>query len=820
MRLFWVLAAFLSHWRRNRVQLVAMLVGLSLATGLWSAVQAINGEARASYARAAALLGGDQVAALAPVAGGWTDQSAFVALRRAGVMASPLVEGAFVVDRRRYRLIGVEPFTLPREAAPSVFATPDGSEAEEEAGEDPLAFVTPPGLLIAAPATVERLSDTRVRAALGLELPPLRADPSLPPDTLVADIGVAQTLLGREGEITRILLAPGEAAPPELIAALGLREAASSDDAALAGLTDSFHLNLTAFGFLAYVVGLVIVNAAIGLATEQRLAMVRTLRACGASARDVALALGAEVVALALVAGLAGVALGYVVAGALLPDVAASLNGLYGVSAPGTLGFSPVWALGGVGMAVAGALAASAAALWTVYRLPPLAAARPEAWREAHGRRLRYSGAVAAGLVAVGAAAYAFGDTLGSGFLAMAAALGAAALLLPILLDRLLRLGARLAAGPLAEWAAADMRQQLSGLSLALMALLLALSANIGVGSMVGGFRVTFLDWLDQRLAAELYVRGADEAQSAAIDDWARERPEVSGVLTTRRANLILADQPVEAIGVVDHPTYREDWPLIDAAPGAWDALFAGEAVMLSEQAARRLDLALGDRVEIAGRPALVAGLYADYGNPKGQILGALRWIEATLPGAARIGTGLRVAPEDAPALAAALQERFDLSSDAMIDQRALKGAAVEVFETTFAVTAALNVLTLAVAGAALFLSFLTLADRRVAALAPVWAMGVDRRRLARLELAKMLGLAFLTALVAVPLGVLLAWLLVAVINVQAFGWRLPLHVFPGEWARLGALALLIAAVAAALPVLRLAQVSPATLLKVFAGDR
>ena len=57
-----------------------------------------------------------------------------------------------------------------------------------------------------------------------------------------------------------------------------------------------------------------------------------------------------------------------------------------------------------------------------------------------------------------------------------------------------------------ASWFWADGRQQLSALSLALMALLLALSANIGVGAMVESFRTTFTAWLDKRLAAEIYV--------------------------------------------------------------------------------------------------------------------------------------------------------------------------------------------------------------------------------------------------------------------------------------------------------------------------
>ena len=87
--------------------------------------------------------------------------------------------------------------------------------------------------------------------------------------------------------------------------------------------------------------------------------------------------------------------------------------------------------------------------------------------------------------------------------------------------------------------------------------------------------------------------------------------------------------------------------------------------------------------------------------------------------------------------------------------------------------------------------------------------MGVTRRQLAAIELAKALGLAALTALAALPLGLALAWVLTAVVNVRAFGWRLPVFLFPGQWATLFVLALATAALAALWPALRLRRASP-----------
>ncbi|WP_144023335.1 FtsX-like permease family protein, partial [Brevirhabdus pacifica] len=155
-----------------------------------------------------------------------------------------------------------------------------------------------------------------------------------------------------------------------------------------------------------------------------------------------------------------------------------------------------------------------------------------------------------------------------------------------------------------------------------------------------------------------------------------------------------------------------------------------------------------------------------------------------------------------------------------LIDQAALKARSLRIFEQTFTVTAALNALTLSVAAFAIFTSLLTLSQMRLPQLAPVWAMGLTRRKLAMLELGRSVLLAVATFLLALPLGLLLAWVLLAVVNVAAFGWRLPMQLFPADWAILLALAVVAALLAAAIPVRRLARTPPTTFLQVFAHER
>jgi putative ABC transport system permease protein len=103
---------------------------------------------------------------------------------------------------------------------------------------------------------------------------------------------------------------------------------------------------------------------------------------------------------------------------------------------------------------------------------------------------------------------------------------------------------------------------------------------------------------------------------------------------------------------------------------------------------------------------------------------------------------------------------------------------------------------------------------------APLWAIGLTRRRLAGLEFVKTVLLALMTALLALPLGILVAWCLIEVVNVRAFGWRLPLHIYPAQLAQLLLVAMLAACFATLLPTIRLSRIRPITLLKIFADER
>ncbi|MCX7560826.1 FtsX-like permease family protein [Sulfitobacter sp. F26204] len=786
------LTALLSHWWRNPIQLFAYLAGLALATALWSGVQAINAEARASYDAAAGLLDDGQFDQLLPRQGTSIPQEVYIALRRAGWVVSPVIEGRL----GKLRLLGIDPVTAPRGLGPGGPARLLSLEAG--AGDR----------LFMAQSTAQGV-DVDVAVTI---------DAGIAPGMAIADIGVTQRLLKRN-DLSRLIILPqqplGRVELAQIAPELRLQPAQQTAD--IGQLTDSFHLNLSAFGLLSFAVGLFIVHSTIGLAFEQRRGMIRTLRSLGVPLRGLITLIAVEMMLLAAVGAVAGVVAGYLIAGLLLPDVAATLRGLYGADIAGTIQLRRSWWLSGLLIALLGTAVALTGRLWQIAHMPLLASVRPRAWVMATDARFRLQSRGAVILLAGALVLALLGQGLVGGFALLGCLLIGAALILPKLAAVVITMFERNARSPLWQWFWADTKQQLPGLSLALMALLLAVSANIGVSTMVSSFRLTFVGFLDQRLAPELFVQVETAAQSAEVQAFLdKNATEVLPLLKTRARTV---GPPTELYGVQVGPTYRENWVFLDAGRAPWDTVAAGLGAVVNEQFARRAGLWVGDRVAIDGDTTLpIAAVVGDYGNPSGQIVVSAQLLQTFHPGVIPMQFGVRT--QNTLALRQSLQDTLGIPANAIVNQAAIKALSMQVFERTFTVTAALNALTLLVAGFAILMSLLTLADLRVPQLAPVWALGITRRYLGRLEVLRALALAAVVFVCAVPLGLALAWVLLSIINVEAFGWRLPMYLFPAEYLRLGVYSLGAALLAALWPALRLMRTPPSALLKVFANER
>jgi putative ABC transport system permease protein len=823
-----LLGALFAHYRRHPVQGIFLLVGIVVANVLLAGTLLINAQARASYGQGEQLLNASPSGQIRHRESGRpVDETDYILLRRSGfdTVAPLLRQVVRTSTNEAVELLGIDVFAMPRGTAAG-----DSGQTSEL---DFTGFAYPPYSLWASPTRLAQLgADEGERLPLlsGSSLPPLTALPdSQLGHRMLIDIGALQELTNQRGRLSSLLVFPTtaeqisrlkDALPHDLVYVSG------SDAPDPAELTRSFHLNLAAMGLLAFVVGIFLTYNALAFSYTDRAELIRKLRLAGIARSEMRTALLLELALFLALGLLLGSWLGARLAASLLPGVGQTLAQLYGVyiAYPDSLVPAGFW--------LPPLMTAAAALLCVLFPLretldAPILEQRQSAWQHRNiQRRDRWFAVIGAGLLlaALFTALTLSRTSLGlwPALAGMACLLLGAALLLPMVLRLLLSGLARAvpARNARLSWLVADSRWLLGPASLALMAMTLALVANSGLNTLIGSFRDATEQWLDQRLAADLYLRGdldpgtlVEGLASEATGLEAGERYRTTVVRPTPRGGRA----EIEIVSLRSGARFRDAVRLIDGVDNAAERFRAGEGIYASERAWRLDGWVTGQLIQLCpDRPELqVLGTYHDYGNPRSQwMVSRDRFLECWPE---QPPSGLTLSGPDGTdwnRLRALLSERFNFEDGDIIDQREVKVAGLAVFDRTFVVTRALNSLTLIVAGIGIFCAISAIHHHRAGLQAHLASLGLARRERGALLMLQWGLLALLCMVLVWPFGTLLAAYLAGVVTPAAFGWSFPLRVEGSHYIELAVIAVTSLLLAVALPSIRLLRVSTASLLR------
>ena len=795
----------IKHWRIKPLQLFLMIAGLTSATALWNSIHLINSEAKKAYSDAQIISTISTEKTLVSRTSLHFDDAFFGELRQLGWPVTPRLEGELPNSAKAQGsnviVIGIDPLSAGSKINTDAFPT----ELSQNA------FLEGTKVIIAGPDTAETIrSRTKFQN--------VKSSKHFPEGYAITDISIAQQILKRNNQLTNLQLVGPIPNQLQDIKVRGLKINLNESKIDLNRLTKSFHLNLTAFGLLSYLVALFIVYSTVTLAFEQRKGILKALRSLGLSSVTITTIVLFEIFVISAISGILGVILSYFLAAALLPDVAMTLNGLFGANIKNSMSLNSFFWSSSISISTFGALFASVPTLWKSIKLSPLDSAKKVTWFEKTKANLKYQLIGAAVLSSVIAYSSKFGSGIISAFLFLGSTLVTTTLLLPIFLWLTLSLVNKYKfKSPLLGWFFADCKQQINSLSVSLMALLLALAVNVGVGGMVESFRKTFNGWLDQRLVSELYIRAPNLLISGEIKALLTEK--VDAILPIVKVPQKIAGVPTDIYGFSPHQTYIDHWPLIYQREDAWNDVKEGMGIIINEQLSRRLNLNISNVIEFESKLGKIirheiVGVYSDYGNPKGQIMVPLKLFEEYFPDEPELNFAIRMDKNEITALQNELDRNFSKTGITVTNQIEIKNLSTKIFEKTFTVTAALSILTLGIAGMALFTSLTALADNRYAQLAPLWAIGTKRKTLAILEALRSVALSALTFIFAVPIGLGVVFILTNHVNPEAFGWKLPIFYFPGQWLSLLLTTVIITLLASGVHSIKLAKASPAELLK------
>jgi putative ABC transport system permease protein len=657
---------------------------------------------------------------------------------------------------------------------------------------------------------------------------------------LVTDVATAQEVVGRPGRLHRIdLVVPAGAAGARLLAAVAaaLPPGAALEPAAARGafvepVTRAFRVNLGALSLLALVVGMFLIYNTASFAVVRRRAVIGCLRALGVTRREILALLLLEAALLGLAATGLGLALGALLARGLVALVTRTINDLYFVVTVREVALDPAVLARGALLGLGATLAAALAPALEATTAPPGATWTRASLEARHRRGAPRAALLGLGVLLAGGGLLAWpGAGLATSHAGLFAVLLGAALATPAATVGLMRVAdpvARRLGGAVGALAARGVTASLSRTGVAVAALMVALAATVGISVMVASFRGTVARWLETTLVADVYVSapalGEGRADSSLASDVVarlRAAPGVAAAATYRGARVRAAGAPVQLLAVEPAPASARQLRFLAGAPeAAWRAFEADGAVLVSEPLAYRRGLGVGSRLELetdrGPRAFTVAGVFADYGSDQGVVMLSRRAYEAAWDDRGVSSLGLFAAPgADLARLVTELRARAGPDQALLIrDHRALRQASLEVFDRTFAITEVLQRLGIAVAFVGVLSALMALQLERARELAVLRAQGLGRGQLWGLVTGQtgLLGLA--AGLVAVPVGVTVALILVHIINRRSFGWTLEAEIGPGVLAGAVGLAMSAALLAGVYPALRMARASPAAGLR------
>ncbi len=561
----------------------------------------------------------------------------------------------------------------------------------------------------------------------------------------------------------------------------------------------AFHLNLSALSWVALVVGLFLVYNTATVSVLARREEVGMLRALGVTRRQVQGLFLAEAACLGAVGTALGIGLGRLLADGAVGVTGATVSRLYiaAAAAPPDLSWAHValaFAIG-VPLSVLAALVPAREAS----RVPPTAAIRGSDRLETR-TRLRASALVLPAMVLAAASVLAsLGPVDGRPLFAYASAFAiiiGVSLLVPAIIFGAARMLARPLAsvlGVTGRLAHAHFTAAIPRLAISIAALSVALSMMVAIAIMVGSFRETVVYWVGQTLQADLFVgpgvrptTGSGQSLSPEVLAAVRAHPQVAAVDTFRTLDLVYQGNLV-VLGAGQFDVVRSHGGLLFKAPADGAAALARaigtESVIVSEAFASKYGVAPGEAITLAtmqgDHPFAVAAVYYDYAVDRGIVVMDrpvfVRYFGDLPPASAAVYLKDGADPDQVrDEMIAALDEGHRAF---VFTNRALRTEVLRIFDSTFAITYALELIAIAVAMFGVAGTLLTLVIERRRELAMLRLVGALTRQVQRVVVTEAALIGATSMAIGLVMGLALSLLLVYVINVQSFGWTIQFRV-------------------------------------------
>ncbi|MEM9950734.1 MAG: FtsX-like permease family protein [Chloroflexota bacterium] len=849
-----ILRLGLRYISRRFFQSLLFIIGVALGVAVVIAIDLANGSASRAFELSSESVTGRATHQVIGSADGissdiYTNLRLDLGIRLSAPVVSELVRADDVPQP--LRLLGVDPFAEPpfRNYLSTIEVI---GEDDIDAFEALNRFIAEPNTILIsqtladdidkAPGDSITLSFSGNRQEVRI-IGVLRPSDSLSQQALdnliMTDIATSQEILGQDGIITRIDLLLDEDDDLNAIRAIlpaGTQLVSTSDQgSALSQMTDAFEINLQALSLLAVVVGVFLIYNTVTFSVVQRRPVIGILRSLGSTKRQIFAFIIGEAFILGIIGTILGVGLGVIFGRFTVGIITQTINDLYFSVTVNTVSVSPFTLFKGIALGIIASTGASIIPAIDATRTSPSGSMKRSSFEEKTAELVPYITGGAVVSLILGYLILQIPTTnLYISFTALFFVIFGGALFTPIMLILAMRALLPVTSalfGVLGRMAPRAIIRSLSRTSIAVAALTIAVSVIIGVSVMIGSFRNTVANWLDNTLAADIYISPPNlTANQSTVDvdpQIASLVAKVEGVDTVSTSRTVQATAP-------DYPELPPvnlvavDFDLAgDAREFVWlDGNSASEEladgrIMVSEPFAFRRGITQNNNTLTLLSPEgeqtfEIFGVFYDYSTDQGTVLINRNLYNQFWDDPFVTAVAAFVEPDaDLNSVIEVLEDDVLASYDVEIQSnRALRQNVFDVFERTFTITIALRLLATLVAFIGILSALMSLQLEHTREYGTMRATGMTPNQLRQFTFIQTGLMGTVAGVIAIPIGILLAMVLIYVINVRSFGWTMQFEIIYGEVAQAFLVAIGAALLAGVYPAYRLAKMNVSRALR------
>jgi putative ABC transport system permease protein len=831
-----------------------MTIGIMLGVAVVVAVDLANASAGKAFELSAEAVAGK---ATHQILGGplGIGEKLYSRLRRIGldVPMAPVIS-EFVsspeLGGQTFQLMGIDPFAeMPFQRYFTQGMGDIGGSPSSIAGQasiDMTQFLTQPGAILISQDLAERykltlgeeitiLSAGRLKDAFisGILEPSDNLGRQALNGLILGDISTVQELSGRVGRLDHIdLILPagqtGTALSDRIISELpdgSQLETIGIRSGSIQQMTSAFRVNLTALSLLALLVGIFLIYNSVTYSVVQRRQIFGIFRCLGVTRGEVFTLVLSEALIVGVFGALSGALLGIILGQAVVRLVTQTINDLFFVLNVSGTQVQVSSLIKGITLGVGATLLATIPPAWEAASIPPRLVLSRSGLEMKTRQAISRAALVGLMLILTGVSILVIPTkSLLISFAGTFAVIVGFALLVPKFTDffmRLVALPLGRTIGTLGRLAPRNVLGSLSRTSIAVMALMVAVSVTIGVSVMISSFRGTVITWLAETLLGDIYISSPGPTATtpstpidSSIVTILRSWPGVNRVDTLRSVSV---DSPLGFVQVsaTDNFSIGEERRFLSIeipSPEIWRRM-QKNGVLVSEPFANRLGIPHhGGKINLYTDRGMkefdVLGVYYDYSSTQGTILMALPLYRELWNDPEITAVALRLDPGiDVDMVVRDLQDRFSSGQQLIIRaNQSLRQEVLKVFDRTFTITSALQILSTIVAFIGVLSALLSLELERQRELGILRAIGMTIRQVWGMVLLETGLMGSVAGLLSMPAGYILAVILIYIINRRSFGWTLQMQFQMLPFIQALILAVIAALLAGIYPAFRIGQ--------------